>query len=86
LLLTLADIALGYTATASSDLPLALTTINITADFAGHAKVGEWLNRSSAGKLLTGDGIGRSCDDENIIGTRRLPSRVESSHDRQRGG
>jgi len=29
LLLTLADIALGYTASASSDPPLALTTLNI---------------------------------------------------------
>jgi acyl-coenzyme A thioesterase 13 len=43
LLLTLADIALGYTASASSDPPLALTTVNIAADFAGHAQVGDWL-------------------------------------------
>jgi acyl-coenzyme A thioesterase 13 len=42
-LLTLADIALGYTASASSDPPLALTTVNIAADFAGHAQVGDWL-------------------------------------------
>ena len=31
LLLTLADIALGYTAEAASDPPLTLTTVNITA-------------------------------------------------------
>jgi uncharacterized protein (TIGR00369 family) len=43
LLLTLADIALGYTAEAASDPPLTLTTINITADFAGRAQVGDWL-------------------------------------------
>jgi acyl-coenzyme A thioesterase 13 len=43
LLLTLADIALGYTASAWSDPPLALTTVNIAADFAGHAQVGDWL-------------------------------------------
>jgi acyl-coenzyme A thioesterase 13 len=43
LLLTLADIALGYTASASSDPPLALTTINIAADFVGSAQVGDWL-------------------------------------------
>jgi acyl-coenzyme A thioesterase PaaI-like protein len=36
LLLTLADIPLGYTAAASSDPPLKLTTVNISADFAGH--------------------------------------------------
>jgi acyl-coenzyme A thioesterase 13 len=34
LLLTLVDIALGYTASASSDPPLALTTVDIAADFA----------------------------------------------------
>jgi acyl-coenzyme A thioesterase PaaI-like protein len=43
LILTLADIALGYTASASSDPPLALTTINIAADLVGHAQVGDWL-------------------------------------------
>jgi acyl-coenzyme A thioesterase 13 len=43
LILTLAVIALGYTAAASSDPPLALTTINVAADFAGQAQVGDWL-------------------------------------------
>jgi len=43
LLLTLADIALGYTAAFSADPPLSLTTANISADFAGHARVGEWV-------------------------------------------
>ena len=42
-LVTLADIALGYTAAASGDPLLKLTTINISADFAGHARVGDWL-------------------------------------------
>jgi acyl-coenzyme A thioesterase 13 len=42
LFLTLADIALGYTASASSDPPLALRTVNISADFARHAQVGDW--------------------------------------------
>lgn len=43
LLLTLADIALGYTAAFSADPPLSLTTANISADFAGHAQVGDWV-------------------------------------------
>jgi acyl-coenzyme A thioesterase 13 len=43
LLLTLADIALGYTAAASEDPPLILTTVNISADFVGHARVGDWI-------------------------------------------
>jgi uncharacterized protein (TIGR00369 family) len=43
LLLTLADIALGYTAAASGDPPLKLTTVNISADFVGHAHIGDWI-------------------------------------------
>lgn len=43
LLLTLADIALGYTAAFSADPPLSLTTANISADLAGHARVGDWV-------------------------------------------
>jgi uncharacterized protein (TIGR00369 family) len=43
LLLTLADIALGYTAAFSEDAPLSLTTANLSADFAGSAGVGDWL-------------------------------------------
>jgi uncharacterized protein (TIGR00369 family) len=43
LLLTLADIALGYVPAFSQSPPLSLTTANLSADFAGHAKVGDWL-------------------------------------------
>lgn len=43
LLLTLADVALGYTAAFSADPPLSLTTANISADLAGHARVGDWV-------------------------------------------
>jgi uncharacterized protein (TIGR00369 family) len=43
LLLTLADIALGYVPSFSQSPPLSLTTANLSADFAGHAKVGDWL-------------------------------------------
>jgi acyl-coenzyme A thioesterase 13 len=42
-LLTLADIALGYTAEASADPPLKLTTVSISADFVGHALIGDWV-------------------------------------------
>ncbi len=43
LLATLADIALGY-ATATSRTPLvALTTASLTLDYAGSAKLGDWL-------------------------------------------
>ncbi len=43
LLLTLADIALGYTAAFSVDPPLSLTTANISTDFAGYARIGDWV-------------------------------------------
>jgi acyl-coenzyme A thioesterase 13 len=43
LLLTLADIALGYVPAFSETPPLSLATANLSADFAGHAKVGDCL-------------------------------------------
>jgi acyl-coenzyme A thioesterase 13 len=42
-LLTLADIALGYTAAASADPPLKLTTVSISADFVGPVLIGDWV-------------------------------------------
>jgi acyl-coenzyme A thioesterase 13 len=43
LLLTLSDIALGYTAAFSDEPPLSLTTANLCADFAGQARIGDWV-------------------------------------------
>jgi acyl-coenzyme A thioesterase 13 len=43
LLLTLADIALGYVSAFSEDPPLSLTTASMSADFVGSAKLGDWL-------------------------------------------
>jgi uncharacterized protein (TIGR00369 family) len=43
LLLTLADIALGYSAAYSEDPPLSLTTASMSTDFAGHARIGDWV-------------------------------------------
>lgn len=43
LLLTLCDIALGYAAAHSQDPPLTLTTTHISADFAGSARIGDWI-------------------------------------------
>jgi acyl-coenzyme A thioesterase 13 len=42
-LLTLADVALGYAAEGSVDLPVRLITASLSADFAGSARVGEWV-------------------------------------------
>lgn len=38
-----AHIALGYTAASSREPPLALTTVHLDADFAGAARVGDWV-------------------------------------------
>lgn len=43
LFMTLADIALGYSAAFSKDPPLKLVTTSLATDFAGSAKVGDWL-------------------------------------------
>ena len=43
LLLTLCDIALGYAAAYSEDPPLHLTTAHLDADFAGSARIGDWV-------------------------------------------
>lgn len=43
LFMALADIALGYSAAFSKDPPLKLVTTSLATDFAGSAKVGDWL-------------------------------------------
>jgi uncharacterized protein (TIGR00369 family) len=46
ILATLADVALGYTMAFATDPPTALVTANLTLDFAGTAKVGDWIETS----------------------------------------
>lgn len=41
--MAMADIALGYSAAFSKDPPLGLVTTSFTADFAGTARIGDWL-------------------------------------------
>lgn len=43
ILATLADIALGYSLAFSTDPPTAAVTANLSLDFAGAAKSGDWL-------------------------------------------
>jgi acyl-coenzyme A thioesterase 13 len=43
ILATLADTALGYAMAFSTQPPTSLVTANLTLDFAGTAKVGDWL-------------------------------------------
>jgi acyl-coenzyme A thioesterase 13 len=43
LLMTLADIAPGYPVEARADPPLRLATVSLSADFAGQARIGDWV-------------------------------------------
>jgi acyl-coenzyme A thioesterase 13 len=43
ILATVADVALGYAMAFASNPPTSLVTANLTLDFAGTAKIGEWL-------------------------------------------
>lgn len=42
-LMTIADLVLGYTTAFGSDPPLRLTTTSLSIDFVGAAQVGDWL-------------------------------------------
>lgn len=46
-LLTLADIALGYSMAFSEDPPLHMTTASMSVDFAGSAQEGDWVVAST---------------------------------------
>jgi uncharacterized protein (TIGR00369 family) len=43
LLATLADVALGYATAFSQSPPVALLTANLSIDYAGSAKIGDWI-------------------------------------------
>jgi acyl-coenzyme A thioesterase 13 len=42
-LATLADVAMGYAMAFATDPPTALITANLTLDFAGTARIGDWI-------------------------------------------
>src|ERR1700730_2272282 len=71
LLMTLADIALGYSLAYAEEPPAALTTANLSADFAGSAKLGDWLGARTAtrrrGGPLPFPNAYRSVGDERIV-------------------
>lgn len=43
-LAALADMALGYTLAFAVDPPMGLVTANLTIDYAGSAKIGDWMH------------------------------------------
>jgi len=44
ILMTVADLVLGYGAAFSQDPPLRLTTASMSVDFAGSAQIGDWVS------------------------------------------
>jgi uncharacterized protein (TIGR00369 family) len=43
ILATLADVALGYVTASASDPPASLVTVNLSLDYTGAARIGDWL-------------------------------------------
>jgi acyl-coenzyme A thioesterase 13 len=71
LLVTLADIALGYATAFARDPPEGLITANLTADFAGVAKIGDWVEAhvdlQKLGRRLAFANAFLIVDDERIV-------------------
>ncbi|CAD5200344.1 PaaI family thioesterase [Pseudomonas sp. FEN] len=71
LFMALADIALGYSAAFSKDPPLKLVTTTLTTDFAGSAKIGDWLEAKvdiqKTGSRLVFANTYISVEDERVV-------------------
>jgi uncharacterized protein (TIGR00369 family) len=71
ILATLADVALGYTMAFATDPPSALVTANLTLDFAGSAKIGDWVETrvdiQKQGARLAFANCFLSVDNERIV-------------------
>ena len=70
LLVTLADLALGYSSGHGIDQSTALVTINLSADFAGSAQIGEWLETHTDVQRSGGSVAFANC--YLTVGDRRL--------------
>jgi acyl-coenzyme A thioesterase 13 len=71
MLMTMADLVLGYTAAFSQEPPVPLTTASMSLDFAGSAVVGDWLEGRAdvqrVGRNLAFVNAYLSVDDRRII-------------------
>ncbi len=81
LLATLADITLGHTAAQSRDPPALAVTVNLTTDFAGSARVGDWVEARAdvqkVGKRVVFANCYLSVDGERIVRASAVFSRVD---------
>jgi acyl-coenzyme A thioesterase 13 len=71
ILATLADVALGYATAFASDPPVPLVTANLSLDFAGSAKVGDWIEATvdvqKRGSRLAFANCYIDCDGQRIV-------------------
>ena len=80
--MTLCDIALGYRTGRSVDPPAALTTASVTTDFAGSAKVGDWVEAHvdvhRLGRRLAFANCYLVCNEQRIVHASAVFSRNEA--------
>jgi acyl-coenzyme A thioesterase 13 len=71
LMMTLCDIALGYRTSTSVDPRPSLATASVTTDFAGSAKVGDWIEAhvdvQKVGRTLAFANCTVVCDGQRIV-------------------
>ena len=68
LLLTLADVALGYAAEGSVDPPTRLITVSISADFAGSVRLGDWVEARVDVQKVTAEANAQGVTPYDIVG------------------
>lgn len=71
MLMTMADIALGYAMSTSAEPPVHAVTSSLSADFAGGARLGDWVESSvdiqKVGRTLAFANVYLSVGDQRIV-------------------
>lgn len=81
ILATLADVTLGHTAAMSQQPPAMAVTVNLTTDFAGSARIGDWVEARAdvqkVGRRVVFANCYLSVGAERIVRASAVFSRVE---------
>lgn len=71
LFMTMADIALGYAMAKSADPPVKAVTASVSTDFAGSAKLGDWIESSAdiqkVGRTLAFCNVYLNVGDQRVV-------------------
>jgi acyl-coenzyme A thioesterase 13 len=88
-LMTLADIALGYAASSTQEPPLRAVTANLAADFAGSARVGDWVEArvdvQKIGARLVFANAYLTVGDERIVRASAVFARTDAARESSPG-